>query len=218
VVTVAALMAVAALAAITFNESAERTELIYRSSLDNTQNPAAGSGKGGWSSGDSQVSYGSSQLDDTYYGENSDAPGIPSSYMWATTNAVDPSDKDAGPQVQEGHDNNWIYDNGPVPGPIKGAKSHYYNEWRWDSDPDTSGDFVTGANVPEEDTEAGVDPSWNLAVANERSNPDHTTSEPYTAASSYGSMLGGTGGPEGVSSTANILNFDPWLMDSNGIY
>jgi hypothetical protein len=77
VVTVAALMAVAALAAITFNESAERTELIYRSSLDNTQNPAAGSGKGGWSSGDAQVSYGSSQLDDTYNGENSDAPGIP---------------------------------------------------------------------------------------------------------------------------------------------
>ena len=69
---------------------------------------------------------------------------------------------------QEGHGNNWIYDNGPVPGPIKGAKSHYYNEWRWDSDADTSGDFVTGANVPEEDTEAGVDPSWNLVVANER--------------------------------------------------
>lgn len=76
---------------------------------------------------------------------------------------------------QEGHDNNWIYDNGPVSGPIKGAKSHYYNEWRWDSDADTSGDFVTGANVPEEDTEVGVDPSGNLVVANERvsASPPH---------------------------------------------
>lgn len=67
-------------------------------------------------------------------------------------------------------------------------------------------------------SETDMSYTFSLYLVWIQSNPDHTTSEPYTAASSYGSMLGGTGGPEGVSSTANILNFDPWLMDSNGIY
>jgi len=53
-----------------------------------------------------------------------------------------------------------------------------------------------------------------------QSNPDHTTSEPYTAASSIGELDGGIGdaGTGGKSSVENILNFDNWLMDSNGIY
>jgi hypothetical protein len=52
---------------------------------------------------------------------------------------------------QEGHGPDWIYQGGPPPGPIKGSRSHYYNEWKWDSDPETGGDFVAGSNVPEED-------------------------------------------------------------------
>ncbi len=53
-----------------------------------------------------------------------------------------------------------------------------------------------------------------------QSNPDHTTSEPYTAASSVGVIDGGIGeqGTGGKSSVENILNFDDWLMQSNGIY
>lgn len=54
---------------------------------------------------------------------------------------------------QEGHNNDWIYQDGPAPGPIKGSRSHYYNQWKWDSDPEMGGDFVAGANVPEEDLE-----------------------------------------------------------------
>ena len=114
--------------------------------------------------------------------------------------------------MQEGHGTDWIYDNGPVPGPIKGARSHYYNEFQWDSDPETSGDFVDGPNVPAEDLE-----NENF-VANERSNPDHHTSEPYTHQSSYGVLEGGIGDVNGKSGVANILNFDPWLMNSNNIY
>jgi Cu2+-containing amine oxidase len=38
-------MAVLALAAVAINDSNERTELVYRSSLENMMNPAAGSGK-----------------------------------------------------------------------------------------------------------------------------------------------------------------------------
>jgi hypothetical protein len=63
---------------------------------------------------------------------------------------------------QEGHNNDWIYQDGPAPGPIKGSRSHYYNQWKWDSDPEMGGDFVAGANVPEEDLE-----NENF-VANER--------------------------------------------------
>ena len=50
VVAAAAIMAVLALAAIAINDANERTELVYRSSLDTELNPAAGSGKvrGGW--------------------------------------------------------------------------------------------------------------------------------------------------------------------------
>ena len=36
---------------------------------------------------------------------------------------------------QEGHNNDWIYPDGPAPGPIKGSASHYYNQWKWDSEP-----------------------------------------------------------------------------------
>jgi hypothetical protein len=63
---------------------------------------------------------------------------------------------------QEGHSNDWIYGGGPYPGPIKGGASHYYNEFRWDSDPETGGDFVAGENVPEDDLD-----NYNF-VANER--------------------------------------------------
>jgi len=45
VVAAAAIMAVLALAAIAINDANERTELVYRSSLDPVMNPAAGSGK-----------------------------------------------------------------------------------------------------------------------------------------------------------------------------
>lgn len=45
VVAASAFMAVLALAAIAINDSTERTELSYRSSLDPVLNPAAGSGK-----------------------------------------------------------------------------------------------------------------------------------------------------------------------------
>jgi hypothetical protein len=38
-------MALLVLAALAINESNERTELVYRSSLDSEMNPAAGSGK-----------------------------------------------------------------------------------------------------------------------------------------------------------------------------
>lgn len=63
---------------------------------------------------------------------------------------------------QEGHGNDWIYPGGPPPGPIKGSRSHYYNEFKWDSDSETGGDFAAGANVPEEDLD-----NENF-VANER--------------------------------------------------
>jgi hypothetical protein len=61
-----------------------------------------------------------------------------------------------------------------------------------------------------------TDALWHVL----QSNPDHTTSEPYTAASSIGVIDGGIGedGTGGKSSVENILNFDSWLMDSNGIY
>jgi len=209
-VAATALMAVLALAVLAINESNQRVELVYRSSLDEDLNPAAGSGKGGWATGDPEVSWGPGSLDETYYGENSDAPGIPSSYMWATTEAYDPSTGETG--LQEGHNNDWIYPDGPAPGPIKGSASHYYNQWKWDSDPGMGGDFAAGPNVPEEDLE-----NENF-VANERSNPDHHTSEPYTHESSYGVLEGGIGGEGGRSAVENILNFDPWLMESNGIY
>lgn len=52
---------------------------------------------------------------------------------------------------QEGHADNWILPLGSAPGPIKGARSHYYNEWQWDSDPSTGGDFASGKNVPVSD-------------------------------------------------------------------
>jgi hypothetical protein len=42
------------------------------------------------------------------------------------------------------------------------SSSHYYNEFKWDSDPETSGDFAAGTNVPEEDLD-----NENF-VANER--------------------------------------------------
>jgi hypothetical protein len=45
VVAAGAAMALLALAAVAISDSNERTELVYRSSLDNTLNPAAGSGK-----------------------------------------------------------------------------------------------------------------------------------------------------------------------------
>ena len=110
-VAATAFMALLALAALAINESNERTELVYRSSLDSEMNPAAGSGKvssrgqqqraaangtgalrtdkmrpcadvnstgqGGWATGDPEVSWGPGSLDETYYGENSDQPGIP---------------------------------------------------------------------------------------------------------------------------------------------
>jgi len=44
VVAASALMAVLALAAVAINDSTERTELVYRSSLDIMANPAAGTG------------------------------------------------------------------------------------------------------------------------------------------------------------------------------
>jgi len=48
--------------------------------------------------------------------------------------------------------------------------------------------------------------------------PDHHTSEPYTHESSYGVLEGGIDGDGGRSAVENILNFDPWLMESNGVY
>ena len=51
-------------------------------------------------------------------------------------------------EQQEGHADNWILPLGSAPGPLKGSRSHYYNEWQWDSDPSTGGDFVSGNNVP----------------------------------------------------------------------
>ena len=51
-----------------------------------------------------------------------------------------------------------------------------------------------------------------------QSYPDHHTSEPYTHESSYGVLEGGIDGAGGKSAVENILNFDPWLMQSNGIY
>ena len=77
VVAAGALMALFALAAVAINDSNERTELFYRSSLDNELNPAAGSGKGGWATGSAETSWGPGSLDETYVGENADAPGIP---------------------------------------------------------------------------------------------------------------------------------------------
>jgi len=210
VVAAGAAMALLALAAVAISDSNERTELVYRSSLDNTLNPAAGSGKGGWATGDPMTSWGPGSLEETYTGENADAPGIPSSYLWATSNDYDPSTGETG--LQEGHGPDWIYQGGPPPGPIKGSRSHYYNEWKWDSDPETGGDFVAGSNVPEEDLQ-----NENF-VANEQSYPDHKTSEPYTHESSYGVLEGGIDGEGGRSAVENILNFDDWLMDSNGIY
>ena len=44
-VAATALMALLALAVLAINESNQRVELVYRSSLDETLNPAAGSGK-----------------------------------------------------------------------------------------------------------------------------------------------------------------------------
>ena len=46
-VAASALMAVLALAVLAINESNERVELVYRSSLDPELNPAAGTGKVG---------------------------------------------------------------------------------------------------------------------------------------------------------------------------
>jgi len=205
VVAAGATMALFALAAIAISDSNERTELIYRSSLDTIANPSYGTGKGGFADGDGS-------LEETYYGENADAPGIPASWQWATSMSYDPSTGETG--VQEGHADNWILPLGSAPGPIKGARSHYYNEWQWDSDPSTGGDFASGKNVPVSDIYG------ENFVDNEQSNPDHTTSEPYTAASSIGELDGGIGdaGTGGKSSVENILNFDNWLMDSNGIY
>ena len=152
VVAAGAAMALLALAAVAISDSNERTELVYRSSLDNTLNPAAGSGKvrppiwtrllasglpaphpergasralqercgrpaarlpepcgaggerctalctgrvgdkcasvsprsacsvylqGGWATGDPMTSWGPGSLEETYTGENADAPGIP---------------------------------------------------------------------------------------------------------------------------------------------
>jgi len=66
---------------------------------------------------------------------------------------------------QEGHGKDWIYTDGPDSGPLKGARSHYYNEFKWDSDRKTGGDFAAGSNVPEEDL---INENF---VANERASP-----------------------------------------------
>ena len=65
-------MAFATIAVLVLHASQRRTELVYRGSIDSMQNPAAGSGKGGWGAAEA----------DFYTGENSDAPGTPSSWQW----------------------------------------------------------------------------------------------------------------------------------------
>lgn len=102
--------------------------------------------------------------------------------------------------MQYGHGPDWIYEGGPSGGPLRGSRSYYFNEYKTDPD------FTPGKDVPEDD----VMDNENM-VANEKSLPDHFTSEPYTAASSYEVLTG----PNAVD---NILNFDDWLMDSNGVY
>lgn len=207
-VAAGATMSLLAFAAIAISDSNARTELVYRSSLDSTINPASGTGNGGFALGDGS-------LEESYVGENVDAPGIPASYEWATSMEYDPSTGETG--VQEGHAPDWILPLGSASGPLKGPKSHYYNEWAWDSDPSTGGDFAAGDKVPVEDI---VGENF---VDNEQSNPDHSTSEPYTSgvtSSAIGVIDGGIGteGTGGKSSVENILNFDSWLMNSNGIY
>ena len=71
-VAAGALMAFATIAVLVLHASQRRTELVYRGSIDSMQNPAAGSGKGGWGAAEA----------DFYTGENSDAPGTPSSWQW----------------------------------------------------------------------------------------------------------------------------------------
>lgn len=88
VVAAGALMALFALAAVAINDSNERTELVYRSSLDNTLNPAAGSGKGGWATGSPETSWGTGSLDETYVGENADAPGIPCKFRHTSDSPI----------------------------------------------------------------------------------------------------------------------------------
>ena len=58
----------------------------------------------------------------------------------------------------------------------------------------------------------------SILCPDKQSNPDHHTSEPYSHESSYDVLMGGIDGDGGRSSVENILNFDPWLMESNGIY
>eukprot|EP00293_Proteomonas_sulcata_P012549 CAMPEP_0184304252 /NCGR_PEP_ID=MMETSP1049-20130417/13803_1 /TAXON_ID=77928 /ORGANISM="Proteomonas sulcata, Strain CCMP704" /LENGTH=180 /DNA_ID=CAMNT_0026616017 /DNA_START=27 /DNA_END=569 /DNA_ORIENTATION=+ len=130
-----------------------------------------------------------------YTGFNPDSPNKADVWAWKTQMTPDGE--------AWGHGPDWIYQDGwqnPGPGTLKGPASYYYNVLKDDED------AAPAADIDPSDIEFTEN-----NVANEQSFPDHSTSEPYAYASSYGSLTG----PNAVD---NILNFDDYLMDSNGIY
>eukprot|EP00286_Rhodomonas_abbreviata_P023886 CAMPEP_0181298604 /NCGR_PEP_ID=MMETSP1101-20121128/5875_1 /TAXON_ID=46948 /ORGANISM="Rhodomonas abbreviata, Strain Caron Lab Isolate" /LENGTH=206 /DNA_ID=CAMNT_0023403645 /DNA_START=8 /DNA_END=628 /DNA_ORIENTATION=+ len=187
----ATMMAVGALAVsmvLTSSSRSHRVEML--SYTDPAQNPFLGSGNGGWGNG-----LAADSIEGEYMGENPDAPGKATDWQWATTTTPDGD-------FTFGHGKDWIYPDGweqHFPNTLKGPASYYYNELRWDET------AAADESIPEEDTD-----NYNF-VANERSNPDHTTTEPYTHSASVDVLTG----PNAVD---QITGFDDYLMNSNGIY
>eukprot|EP00287_Rhodomonas_sp_CCMP768_P003382 CAMPEP_0196727602 /NCGR_PEP_ID=MMETSP1091-20130531/8540_1 /TAXON_ID=302021 /ORGANISM="Rhodomonas sp., Strain CCMP768" /LENGTH=185 /DNA_ID=CAMNT_0042070235 /DNA_START=83 /DNA_END=640 /DNA_ORIENTATION=- len=183
--------AVAMLAVSMLHTTMSGPVVLAASYTDPAHNPFLGSGSGGFGTNPMPPQ----TLDEEYMGPNPDSPGKPGDWQWATTQTPDGD-------FVFGHGPDWIYQDGwqqHIPDTLKGPKSYYYNALRWDENAQTD------ESIPEEDAD-----NYNF-IANERSLPDHSTTEPYTQSSSLGVLTG----PNAVD---QILGFDDYLMNSNGIY
>mmetsp|Transcript_36910 Transcript_36910/g.72017 ORF Transcript_36910/g.72017 Transcript_36910/m.72017 type:complete len:196 (-) Transcript_36910:218-805(-) len=178
-----ALGCLALTAVVTETTRPSRTVLFPYADMDSEHNPFLGTGKGGFAPD------GAATSDPEYDMEGPDEPGRPGAWNWATTEI--PEWEDAEGETHDGytghgHGADWIYQGGGSPCQTKGPQSYYCNQWALDMSP-------------------------RADLTSERSNPDHSTTQPYTASYARETI-------DSPMATDAITGTDGWLSQSNGIY